>query len=76
MKRLASVAICCLALAGAARTTETENLGIAVLPAPGKVVVDGKCDDWDLSGGIFICGDVENMRDTPPPPNERQHGPF
>ena len=51
------------ALASVALATETENLGIAVLPAPGKVVVDGKCDDWDLSGGIFICGDVENMRD-------------
>ena len=46
--------------------TETENLGIAVLPAPDGVAVDGKCDDWDLSGGIFICGDVENMRDKLP----------
>ena len=51
------------ALASVALATETENLGIAVLPAPGKVVVDGKSDDWDLSGGVFICGDVENQRD-------------
>jgi hypothetical protein len=43
--------------------TETENLGIRILPAPGKVVVDGKINDWDLSGGVFVCGDVENMRD-------------
>jgi hypothetical protein len=43
--------------------TETENLGLSVLPAPGKVNVDGKFDDWDLSGGIFICGDIENMRE-------------
>ena len=42
--------------------TETENLGISVLPAPGKVTVDGKVDDWDLSGGVFACGDVENQR--------------
>ena len=44
--------------------TETENFGIQVLPAPGKVVIDGKFDDWDLSGGIFACGDVETQRDT------------
>ncbi|MBM4036199.1 MAG: hypothetical protein FJ291_31070 [Planctomycetes bacterium] len=34
-----------------------------VLPAPGKVVVDGKFDDWDLTAGIFACGDAENLRD-------------
>ncbi|MEX0671178.1 MAG: hypothetical protein WD060_12050 [Pirellulales bacterium] len=43
--------------------TETENLGMQVLPAPGKVVVDGKFDDWDLSGGVLVCGDVENLRE-------------
>ncbi len=43
--------------------TETENLGLNVLPAPGAVKVDGKFDDWDLSGGIFATGDAENMRD-------------
>jgi hypothetical protein len=43
--------------------TETEHLGMQVLPAPGKVVVDGKFDDWDLTGGILACSDVENLRD-------------
>lgn len=42
------------------RGTETENLGMRILPAAGKVVVDGKIDDWDLTGGLFACGDVEN----------------
>jgi len=46
-----------------ANATETENLGIQVLPAPGKVVVDGNLDDWDLSGGVFACGDAENLRE-------------
>ncbi|MBM4035158.1 MAG: hypothetical protein FJ291_25735, partial [Planctomycetes bacterium] len=46
-----------------ASATETENLGIQVLPAPGKVVIDGKADDWDLTGGVFACGDVEHLRD-------------
>jgi len=43
--------------------TETENHGIRILPAQGPVQIDGKFADWDLSGGIFACGDVENMRD-------------
>ncbi len=59
--------MCCATLTACIRTagaTETENLGIRVLPAPGKVVVDGKTDDWDLSAGVFACSDVENQRDT------------
>ena len=46
----------------AALATETEHIGMQVLPAPGKVVVDGKTDDWDLSGGVLVCSDVENLR--------------
>ena len=46
-----------------AQATMTENLDMRVLPAPGKVAVDGKFDDWDLSSGVFACGDVENARD-------------
>ncbi|HUT33209.1 MAG TPA: hypothetical protein VNE39_07010 [Planctomycetota bacterium] len=45
---------------GESRATETENQNLEVLPAPGAVKVDGKSDDWDLSSGIFACGDVEN----------------
>ncbi|HZZ73941.1 MAG TPA: hypothetical protein VFE24_16935 [Pirellulales bacterium] len=51
-------------VASSASATPTENLGLRVLPAPGKVVVDGKADDWDLSGGIFACDDVETQRAT------------
>ncbi len=52
------------ALAGTlAQATETEHLGMQVLPAPGKVTVDGRTDDWDLTGGILVCGDVETARD-------------
>ncbi len=52
-------AIAAALITSIARATETENLGMRILPAPGKVVVDGKIDDWDLSGGIFACGDAE-----------------
>ncbi len=48
----------------ALHATETENLGIRVLPAPGKVVVDGEIGDWDLSAGVFTCSDVEHQRAT------------
>jgi hypothetical protein len=57
------LAVSILLALSAARATPTENLGIRVLPAPGKVVVDGKADDWDLSGGIFACDDVEVQRE-------------
>jgi len=43
--------------------TETENLNIRILPVPGQVKIDGQTGDWDLSGGVFVCGDVENLRD-------------
>jgi hypothetical protein len=53
-----------LALAAALPAVPTENLGLRVLPAPGAVTVDGKADDWDLSGGIFICDDPATQRDS------------
>ena len=35
--------------AATAAATETENLGIRILPVPGTMTVDGEADDWDLS---------------------------
>ncbi len=52
-----------LALDGTVGATESENFNMQVLPAPGKVVVDGKFDDWDLTAGILACSDMENLRD-------------
>lgn len=46
-----------------ARATETENHTLAVLPTPGAMTVDGKINDWDLSGGVFACGELEHLRD-------------
>ncbi|MGB2613808.1 MAG: PQQ-binding-like beta-propeller repeat protein, partial [Phycisphaerae bacterium] len=63
MLKMAGALAVMVLLAGIAWATETENLGIRVLPAPGKVVVDGQVNDWDLSGGVFCCGDVENARE-------------
>ena len=47
----------------ALRATPTENHTFRVLPGAGKVVVDGKVDDLDLSAGIFACDDVEEQRE-------------
>ena len=40
----------------------TTHLGMRVLPAPGKMTIDGKAADWDLSGGIFACKGVSRYR--------------
>jgi len=51
------------AAAARAPATETEHQGFSILPAPGAVKIDGRADDWALSGGVFVCNDVESFRD-------------
>ena len=63
MKRWALLAFALWGFAQGAMATETENTDFRILPAPGKVTIDGKFDDWDLSGSMFICSDVEYYRD-------------
>lgn len=55
----------CLSLwaAVSAMATETEHLGLRILPAPEGIAVDGDAADWNPASGIFVCGDVENRRD-------------
>ena len=38
----------------AAVQNKADNTEIRIVPAPGKVVIDGKLDDWDLTGEIFM----------------------
>ena len=40
-----------------ASAAQSNNLGISVLPAPGKVAVDGDVKDWDWSGRIWVFAD-------------------
>jgi hypothetical protein len=42
----------------------TNNLEIIAVPAPGRVVVDGSLEDWDLSGSIFSCPDTDVFAST------------
>ena len=51
-------------LATATLAQQTDNHVLRAVPAKGKVALDGKLDDWDLSGDILICYDLETMRDT------------
>jgi sugar lactone lactonase YvrE len=37
---------------------QSQNEGMLVVPAPGKVTIDGKLDDWDWSGRIWIFADA------------------
>ena len=64
MKTIINLLIVCSLLAMPAFAgTQTENYGIPVLPVPSKIVIDGRFDDWDLTGGIFACDNVEEQRD-------------
>jgi len=54
----------CLALVAATGIAQqTDNHELRAVPAPGKVVLDGKLDDWDLSGEILMCYDLESLLD-------------
>jgi hypothetical protein len=53
-----------LLLATAAGATQTDTRGLHAVPAPGPVTIDGKLDDWDLSGATLMCYDLENLRDV------------
>jgi len=43
---------------------QTNSSGLRAVPAPGKVTVDGKLNDWDASGEILACPDVSQELDT------------
>ena len=41
----------------------TVNHEIHAVPAPGPVAIDGELDEWDTSGGILSCKDVNRVLD-------------
>ncbi len=43
---------------------EADIRGMHAVPAPGKVKIDGKLADWDFSGRMLSCDDVEKELDT------------
>lgn len=43
---------------------QTNNYELRAVPSPGKVIIDGKLGDWDLSGKILICYDVVKLMNS------------
>lgn len=41
---------------------QSQNTGMVAVPVTVPVVIDGKLDDWDLSGRIWSFADI-NLRD-------------
>jgi hypothetical protein len=41
---------------------QSQNTGLQAVPAKGAVTIDGKLDDWDLSGRMWSFADI-NLRD-------------
>ncbi|MDQ3813714.1 MAG: hypothetical protein M3347_07160, partial [Armatimonadota bacterium] len=61
---LITLVLCSLMLTNVAHAVQTDNHGIHAVPAPGQVTIDGKLNDWDLSGQILITYDIETLRDV------------
>ena len=49
---------------GVAVGGQTSNHVIRAVPAPAKVTIDGRLDEWDTSGGILMCYDTATLLDT------------
>ena len=62
--RFSVVALGSLFAVSFAQATQTDNHGMHAVPAPANVVIDGKLDDWDLSGQVLMCYDVESLKDV------------
>ena len=55
---------CLLILAAGLGAAQTDNHGIHAVPPPAPVVIDGDLADWDLSGSVLMCYDVESLKDV------------
>ena len=53
-----------LAAAPRAAAQQTTNTVLRAIPATQPLVLDGRLDDWDLSGEILMCYDLETMLAT------------
>ncbi len=50
-------------LAGILPASETENHRLRFIPVKKAPKINGRIDDWDLRGGVFVSGELENLRD-------------
>ncbi|MFZ2656127.1 MAG: hypothetical protein WAX69_14445, partial [Victivallales bacterium] len=63
MRKILMVMAISLAFCLSVKAQITLNTGLRAVPSPGKVVIDGKLNDWDLSGEILMCYDLESLLD-------------
>lgn len=49
--------------ARAAEQGRTQNLELRIVPAPRGMTVDGRLDEWDRSGRIFLCADLARQKE-------------
>ena len=42
---------------------QTNNYELRAVPKPGEVKIDGKLDEWDLSGEMMMCYDLSTLLD-------------
>jgi hypothetical protein len=64
MKTVGIAGVCImstLAASEAARAARTLNRGIHAVPAPPRVVIDGDLSEWDTSGEIVCCKNVDSL---------------
>ena len=64
MHRYSILLLCWLFLVQDLHAVQTDTHGIHAVPAVTPVVIDGRLDDWDLSGAVLQCYDVETLRDV------------
>lgn len=63
LKILTGIALAFVTALPAYAQRSTQTVGMVAVPAPGNVVIDGRLDDWDLSGTRLMCYDVAALRD-------------
>lgn len=64
MASLAAAGLFAGAAASSALAIQTDNQGLHAVPVPRQVAVDGDLADWDLSGQVLMCYDVEALIDV------------
>ena len=61
---LAAATLLLLELDRPALAQQTNNYALRAVPAPARVALDGELGEWDLSGEILMCYDLETMLDN------------
>lgn len=66
MKTFSLFALCAVlaTCAVSSHATQTDNLGLHAVPTPGKVTIDGRLADWDLSGQVLMTYDMQTLMDV------------